>query len=129
MDSPVLEKIHKIYAFTAHPPPTIHYKYMINYLRLRMKGAKSMNRAMLFQRFLAVMVLVLPGFAGTYGWILMKDVWFASLDPNIPFAWPHFLFGLFLFIFGIAFIGGWILFRDRKRNYVQPKFREKKKNT
>jgi hypothetical protein len=84
---------------------------------------------MLFQRFLAVMVLVLPGLAGTYGWILMKDVWFASLDPNILFAWPLFLFGLFLFVFGIAFLGGWILFRDRKRNYVQPKFREKKKKT
>jgi hypothetical protein len=84
---------------------------------------------MAFQRFLAVMVLVIPGIAGTYGWILMKDTIFNALDPNVPMNWLVFFGGLILFLFGIAFIGGWIFFRDRKRNYVHPRFMEKKKKS
>lgn len=84
---------------------------------------------MTFQRLIAILIIVIPGVAGTYGWILMKEAIIASLGPNIDFSWVRFLLGLVLFIFGVAFIGGWMLFRDRKRNYVQPMFREKKKKT
>jgi hypothetical protein len=84
---------------------------------------------MAFQRLIAVLILVIPGVAGTYGWILMKETIIDSMGPEIAFSWLRFLLGLILFLFGVAFIGGWMFFRDRKRNYVQPKFREKRKKT
>jgi hypothetical protein len=41
--------------------------------------------------------------------------------------WGKLLLGLILFAAGVAFIGGWIFFRDRKRNYVAPRFKAKRK--
>lgn len=79
-----------------------------------------------FSRFIAVLLLVIPGWAATYGFLLMKNAVFASFGPG-AFPWLSFLAGLLLFILGVAFIGGWIFYRDRKRNYVAPRFREKKK--
>lgn len=85
-------------------------------------------------RFIAVLLLVIPGAAATYGFLKMKDAVFtyfsgfgdetSSIMP--VFAWGPFLLGLILFLAGIGFIGGWIFFRDRKRNYVSPRFRTKK---
>ncbi len=92
-----------------------------------------MNR-IVFARFIAVILLVIPGIAATYGFLLMKDAlfnWFAQFGNEeqlaYDFQWLMFLSGLLLFALGVAFIGGWILFRDRKRNYVAPRFKEKKK--
>ena len=91
-----------------------------------------MNR-IIFARFIAVMLLVIPGLAATYGFLLMKDAlfdWFAQFGSDHPgtidFQWLMFLAGFVLFGIGIAFIGGWIFFRDRKRNYVAPRFKEKR---
>ncbi len=79
-----------------------------------------------FSRFIAVMLLVIPGWLATYGFLQMKDAVFASFGPGV-FPWLKFMLGLVLFGIGAAFIGGWIFYRDRKRNYVAPRFREKKK--
>lgn len=76
-------------------------------------------------RFIAILLLVIPGLAATYGFLAMKDAWFAQFDGG--FLWGKFAFGLLLFAAGVSFIGGWIFFRDRKRNYVAPRFREKRK--
>jgi Ni/Fe-hydrogenase subunit HybB-like protein len=76
-------------------------------------------------RLIAVILLVIPGFFATYGFLRMKDAVFVSLGPN-HMPWGMFLIGLLLFAVGIAFIGGWIFFRDRKRNYVAPRFKPKK---
>lgn len=83
------------------------------------------------QRFVAVLLLLIPGFLATYGFLSMKNAWFAQFgapetDPHVQ--WGKLLVGLILFLIGVAFIGGWIFFRDRKRNYVAPRFRQKKKN-
>lgn len=81
------------------------------------------------QRFIAIIMLLVPGLMATYGFLAMKDALFAKLgaaggDPG--FLWGKFLLGLVLFAAGTGFIGGWIFFRDRKRNYVAPRFREKR---
>ncbi|GIP37569.1 hypothetical protein J31TS4_08490 [Paenibacillus sp. J31TS4] len=81
-------------------------------------------------RFAAAILLVIPGIAATYGFLAMKDAFFAQFghpedDPH--FLWGKFLLGLVLFAAGVWFIGGWIFFRDRKRNYVAPRFKKKKK--
>ncbi len=79
-----------------------------------------------FSRFIAVLLLVVPGWAATYGFLEMKNSVFLSFGPA-SFPWLKFIFGLFLFVIGVGFVGGWIFYRDRKRNYVAPRFREKKK--
>ena len=79
-----------------------------------------------FSRFIAVLLLVIPGWMATYGFLLMKNSVFASFGPG-ALPWLKFIGGLLLFAAGVAFIGGWIFYRDRKRNYVAPRFREKKK--
>lgn len=83
-------------------------------------------------RFIAIMLLVIPGLAATYGFVLMKDALFNYFsahgnDASPPFAWLPFLLGVVLFAAGIIFIGGWTFYRDRKRNYVAPRFMMKSK--
>ncbi|MWC28381.1 DUF2627 domain-containing protein [Paenibacillus sp. MMS18-CY102] len=83
-------------------------------------------------RFIAVLILVVPGIAATYGFLKMKDAlydYFVSYGNDTgssPFAWLTFLIGLVLFAIGVSFIAGWIFFRDRKHNYVAPRFRKKR---
>jgi len=83
-------------------------------------------------RFIAILLLVVPGIGATYGFLLMKDAvfhYFASFGDEqtvSSFEWGMFLLGFLLFGIGVAFIGGWTFFRDRKRNYLAPRFREKR---
>ncbi|NMM54512.1 DUF2627 domain-containing protein [Paenibacillus aquistagni] len=84
-------------------------------------------------RFIAVLLLVVPGFMATAGFLFMKDAIFYyiadhgnELVANPAFEWMKFIGGLLLFAIGAGFIGGWVFFRDRKRNYVAPRFRKKK---
>lgn len=79
-----------------------------------------------FERLLAIILLVVPGVLATYGFLWMKDAVFINFTPA-GFPWIKFIGGLLAFSVGVAFIAGWIFFRDRKRNYVAPRFREKKK--
>lgn len=77
---------------------------------------------MKIQRFIALFILVIPGVIGVYGWKLMRDATFDAIgEPGFP--WLLFLGGLVLFLIGVAFIGGFIFYRDRKRKLIQPKFR------
>ena len=84
-------------------------------------------------RFIAVLLLVIPGLLATYGFLLMKNAFFqyiadhGNLSIESPaFEWLPFLGGLVLFLGGVSFIGGWIFYRDRKRNYVAPRFKKKR---
>jgi len=87
---------------------------------------------LILQRLIAILLLVIPGLGAAYGFLLMKDAlydYFAGMgiDSTTPdFAWGMFILGAVLFLIGIAFIGGWIFFRDRKRNYLSPRFRPKR---
>ncbi|NUU75816.1 DUF2627 domain-containing protein [Paenibacillus xylanilyticus] len=90
-----------------------------------------MNTRLVFARFLAIMILVIPGLMAMKGFLMMKDALFLfyaehgneQISPG--FEWLSFGGGLLLFAAGMSFLGGWILFRDRKRNYVGPRFRSK----
>ncbi|CAH0118618.1 MULTISPECIES: DUF2627 domain-containing protein [unclassified Paenibacillus] len=83
-------------------------------------------------RFIAILLLVIPGIVAAYGFLLMKDSLFFYFaqhgdESAVPdFEWLKFLGGLVLFFGGVFFIGGWIFFRDRKRNYVAPRFKAKR---
>jgi hypothetical protein len=82
------------------------------------------------KRFIAVLLLVIPGIIATYGFLAMKDAFFAQFgaaDAHPHVQWGKMLLGFFLFALGVAFIGGWTFFRDRKRNYVAPRFKAKRK--
>ncbi|MNG41444.1 hypothetical protein D3C84_1306370 [compost metagenome] len=62
----------------------------------------------------------------------MKDAvfhYFSSFGNDTAvrdFELGRFIGGLLLFGVGVGFIGGWTFFRDRKRNYVAPRFRQKR---
>lgn len=83
-------------------------------------------------RFIAVIMLVIPGILACFGFLKMKDslfIFFSDFgnDTVTPsFDWITFLLGLVMFAAGAGFIGGWIFFRDRKRNYVAPRFKQKR---
>jgi len=75
-------------------------------------------------RLVALLILVIPGFLSVWGWKIMRDAFVLSaIDPQTGFSWITFLIGLLLFIFGLAFVGGFIFYRDQKRKRVQPRFR------
>ncbi|RXZ78248.1 DUF2627 domain-containing protein [Paenibacillaceae bacterium] len=86
----------------------------------------------LLSRFIAVLLLVIPGIAATYGFLAIKNSlfdYFSSFGDDgatSVFAWGQLLLGIVLFLAGVGFIGGWIFFRDRKRNYLAPRFRKKR---
>lgn len=89
---------------------------------------------LIISRFIAILILVIPGLMAMKGFLLMKDAVFAyySLHGDASVIHPsfelgYFLLGLVLFLIGMSFLGGWILYRDRKRNYVGPRFKEKRK--
>lgn len=68
--------------------------------------------------------MIIPGVLAGYGVKLMRDMVFGILQPPFSMLWLQFLIGLFLLLAGLAFIAGFILRRDRKRNKVQARFRQ-----
>ncbi len=68
-------------------------------------------------RILALIVLLIPGAVAAFGIKLMRDTLFNDFYPIFGHTLIQFLVGLILFIGGIAFLGGFIVYRDRKRNY------------
>ncbi len=83
-------------------------------------------------RFIAVLLLVIPGLIACFGFLEMKDAVylyvteFGDEEATPSFKWIKFLVGLLMFGAGAGFIGGWTFFRDRKRNYVAPRFKQKR---
>lgn len=83
-------------------------------------------------RFIAILMLVIPGVLACLGFLKVKNALFIyfsefgneAVTPS--FQWLNFLLGLVMFFAGVSFIGGWIFFRDRKRNYVAPRFKKKR---
>lgn len=87
---------------------------------------------LLIARFIAILFLVIPGVLACFGFLKMKDslfIYFSEFGNDAvqpQFDWLSFLLGLVMFAAGAGFIGGWIFFRDRKRNYVAPRFKKKR---
>ncbi len=87
---------------------------------------------LMISRFIAIIILVIPGILAMFGFLKMKDALFLFMSrhgddslSSVTFDWLDFGAGLILFAIGIGFLGGWIFFRDRKRGYVGPRFRKK----
>ncbi|TJY44425.1 DUF2627 domain-containing protein [Cohnella pontilimi] len=88
---------------------------------------------LILSRLIAILLLVIPGIGAAYGFLKMKDAifrYFADMgDVHVQtphFDWWGFVLGFILFLVGVGFIGGWIFFRDRKHNYLAPRFRPKR---
>jgi hypothetical protein len=78
-------------------------------------------------RIFALIILLIPGFFAAVGIKFMRDTFFGILHEPIPFLWLQFISGLLLFIIGLGFVAGFILYRDRKRNKVQARFQQTKR--
>jgi TRAP-type C4-dicarboxylate transport system permease small subunit len=70
-------------------------------------------------RFIAVLILVIPGILAAYGIKLMRDALFNEFVSFFLHISIQFIAGLVLFIGGVAFIGGFIVHRDRKRQRIR----------
>ena len=81
--------------------------------------AKGVIRMM---RFLAFLILFIPGAFAVWGIKLMRDMIFGILHSPLPSLMLQFLIGLFMTVGGIAFVAGFILHRDRKKQKVQKRF-------
>ncbi|OAJ76063.1 hypothetical protein AYJ08_20410 [Brevibacillus sp. SKDU10] len=78
---------------------------------------------MLGQRIVALLIMVIPAVIAGWGFKIMRDTLYQYFNPDInQFMWGYFTLGAFLFVVPIAFIGGFILHHDRRRNRVQPRF-------
>ncbi|MEK5267896.1 DUF2627 domain-containing protein [Weizmannia sp. FSL W8-0401] len=73
-------------------------------------------------RLVALFVLAVPVIAAAYGIKWMRDMVFGIPDRPFPSLTLQFLAGLLFSAGGIAFIAGFILHRDRKRQKVQKRF-------
>ena len=78
------------------------------------------------QRLIALIIMLIPGALAALGIKLMRDMLFGILQPPFPSLWLQFILGLLFFLGGLSFIAGFILHRDRKRNKVQERFKNKK---
>jgi len=84
-------------------------------------------------RFIAILLLVIPGLLAAFGFLEMKDALFdyfaahGNEEAQPKLQWLKLILGFIWFSIGVSFIGGWIFFRDRKRNYLSSRFKEKKK--
>ncbi|WP_042145851.1 DUF2627 family protein [Paucisalibacillus sp. EB02] len=73
-------------------------------------------------RLIAIILIFIPGIIAAIGIKLMRDTLFDDFHPIFINSGVQFTFGLLLFIGGLAFLGGFIIHRDRKKQL------EKKQN-
>ncbi|MDR7072670.1 DUF2627 domain-containing protein [Fictibacillus barbaricus] len=76
-------------------------------------------------RYIALIIVVIPGVMAVMGIKWMRDTLFGVLQAPFPILWLQFLIGFLCFAAGLSFVGGFIFYRDRKRNKVQLKFKKK----
>lgn len=69
-------------------------------------------------RIIAATLLLIPGVLAAFGIKLMRDTLFDDFYPILLTKSIQFIVGLLLFIGGIAFLGGFIFHRDRKRQRI-----------
>lgn len=74
-------------------------------------------------RIIAVLLLFIPGVLAAFGIKLMRDALFSDFYAILFNVEIQFIIGLVLFVAGLAFVGGFVVHRDRKKNLVKPKKR------
>jgi len=75
-------------------------------------------------RLIAFLMIIIPVGLAAIGVKLIRDSLFDIIHPLFPWIWLQFAVGTIFFVIGIGFIGGWIVSRDRKRNYNYKKIRK-----
>lgn len=90
-----------------------------------MYNNKSKGVGIFMSRYAALVIVLIPGIMAVMGIKWMRDTLFGVLQTPFPVLWLQFITGLLSFILGLAFVGGFIFYRDRKRNKVQLKYRKK----
>ena len=80
------------------------------------------------QKFIALLILVIPAVLAGVGVKLMRDSIFGVVNDPFTMTAVQFIIGLVLSIAGIWFIGGYILHREQKNKRAAERF-QKKENT
>nr|WP_263313205.1 DUF2627 domain-containing protein [Mammaliicoccus sp. Marseille-Q6498] len=80
------------------------------------------------QKYIALLILVIPGILAGLGIKWMRDAVFGVLFAPLHFIWLQFLLGFIFFVFGIIFIGGYILHREKKNKRAQEYFLKNNKH-
>ena len=75
------------------------------------------------QRYLALLLALIPISLAVFGIKLMRDTVFGILFPPLSILWLQFLIGALASRSGFIFLAVSVLHRDRKRNKVQARFR------
>lgn len=70
-------------------------------------------------RILAVIALFIPGGLAVYGIKLMRDTVFNEFNSIFFTTEIQFIVGLLLFVGGTAFLGGFVVFRDKKKERLK----------
>lgn len=76
-------------------------------------------------RIFAVIVMFTPGVIGAFGIKLMRDAVFAEVSPILFNEIIQFIIGFIMFAIGLAFIGGFIYHRDKKKQLVKERNKSK----
>lgn len=78
-------------------------------------------------KIIALLILLIPGIIAGVGIKLMRDSMFGIVIDPFTYTALQFFIGLLMTVFGIWFIGGYLLYRERKNKRVQERFLEKQK--
>ena len=75
-------------------------------------------------RFIAFIILFIPGVLAAMGIKYMRDMLFGILHFPFPSLLMQFILGFIFMVGGVGFIAGFVLHRDRKRKKVQKRFQK-----
>lgn len=80
-------------------------------------------------KIIALIILVVPGIIAGIGIKLMRDSIFGIVIDPFTYTALQFIVGLIMTIFGIWFIGGYLLYRERKNKRAQERFMQQTKKS
>ncbi|TQR24291.1 DUF2627 domain-containing protein [Bacillus safensis] len=76
-------------------------------------------------RILALLIILIPGALAALGIKLLRDTVFGIIIEPFPFLWLQGIAGLVFLGVGLYVVAGFILYRDRKRNKVTTRFKQR----
>ncbi|WP_020008386.1 DUF2627 domain-containing protein [Salinicoccus albus] len=77
------------------------------------------------RKIIALAILFIPVIMAGFGIKFMRDSVFGVVNDPFTLTFVQFAAGLLLTVFGVWFIGGYLLHRERKNRRVQERFQEK----
>lgn len=80
-------------------------------------------------KIIALIILVIPGIIAGVGIKLMRDSMFGIVIDPFTYTALQFFVGLVMTVFGIWFIGGYLLYRERKNKRAQERFMKQTKKS